>query len=103
MSSGLHLLPCNDSSPSHVYVLQACADQDIECFLIQRDLPCKEMLIACRAEHGIDSTIRDLDFSPAHQDKVKKAPLIWLSFSCARQAQGYGCKALTLCHVSVYK
>lgn len=91
------------SSPSHVYVLQACAAQNQGCFLIQRDLSCKAMLMACRAEHGVDSTIRDLDFSPAHQDKVRSAPLIWLCFSCARQAQGCCCKALTLCHVSVYE
>ncbi len=28
------------------------------------------ILLRCSAEHGLNSTIRDLSFSPAHKDKV---------------------------------
>ena len=32
---------------------------------------CEGVMLVCRAEHGVSSTIRDLCFSPAHKDKVR--------------------------------
>ena len=35
-------------------------------------MACHEgVVLLCSAEHGLNSTIRDLSFSPAHKDKVK--------------------------------
>ena len=60
------------------------------------------MSTACRSEHGLDSTIRDLDFSPAHQDKVRMPLPVLLFHLCASQAQSSCSKTLTRFHACVH-